>query len=127
MFKFRKNLVSHSQAPKTVSTETACSSVESEEMAYNLVETVMGSLSSKVEELKVNLTDQNGPKGGDDLKCTIWIRASGGLGTFVATTKGASLAVVRRAAEKIRSQLQRKIERKDSRRFRSLNKKGSYA
>ncbi|MFO0973439.1 MAG: ribosome-associated translation inhibitor RaiA [Phycisphaerae bacterium] len=79
----------------------------------------IGRFTKRVAEVRVALSDVNGPKGGPDKRCriTLEIIPSGGL--MAEETQADLFAAVSGAAERVKHALKRELERRRSGRSRA--------
>jgi ribosomal subunit interface protein len=79
--------------------------------ATRRVQRVMKFLENPAVRLQVSLSDENGPRGGEDKCCRIRLLGPRG-GTFVEATHADPYAAVDIAADRLAQALQRRLQRK---------------
>jgi len=73
-------------------------------------------LARRVRSVRVLLEDVNGPRGGDDVRCLVLARISGGGHVVVQETRRDPFAAVARASDRIGHGLARRLGRLRKRR-----------
>lgn len=89
------------------------------------MEFALGRFSSRITRVTVQLTDLNGPRGGEDKACSIEVRLSPSGSVRVEDSDADIVAVVDRVAERTRRAVARAIQREREIERRSRSAGGS--
>ncbi|MFA7329535.1 MAG: HPF/RaiA family ribosome-associated protein [Candidatus Delongbacteria bacterium] len=71
----------------------------------------LGRFAPRVRQVKVRLTDENGPKGGEDLSCRLELVLTAGGSLIVSERDSQPRPAADRAVERMARQLARHLER----------------
>lgn len=82
------------------------------------LESALARFRDRVRYVRVQLTDVNGPRGGDDIECSVRARLDAGGELVIQDTGRDSFTSVARAARRVRLNLARRIQRRRSGRRR---------
>ena len=76
------------------------------------LEFVSGERFDDIRRITVRLSDDNGPRGGDDKRCLIRARLPGNADVVVTETRGDLYAAIDRAATRLRRAVGRRLTRR---------------
>lgn len=72
---------------------------------------VFGSTRSSVRRISVRLSDENGPRGGDDMRCRMQVRLAAAPSVVIEDTESNLYVAIDRAADRIGRAVARRVER----------------
>ncbi len=75
------------------------------------MQTALGRFDASVDWVKVQISDINGPRGGEDIRCRVLAHVSGGRTLAIDETKSEPFAAVAHAAERLGRSVARRVDR----------------
>jgi ribosome-associated translation inhibitor RaiA len=87
--------------------------------AYNRVDAALAHAAGRVHTVLVVLSDENGPKGGEDKVCRVAARLAGGRAVVVEQTEPRVRAALDGATDRLRDAVDRHLDREVAARRRS--------
>ena len=89
---------------------------------------VFASTRRSVRRISVRLSDQNGPRGGDDMRCRMQVSLAAAPSVVIEDTEANLYVAIDRAADRIGRAVARRIERlRKDRRMSRLLPDGAYS
>ena len=80
------------------------------------LEHAFGRFADRIRRVRVQFTDVNGPRGGEDIECRVQATVAGGGQVIVHELRADPYAAVARACDRASQQLARRLERFQERR-----------
>lgn len=72
-------------------------------------------MADQIDDITIRIADLNGPRGGEDKRCTIYVTLASSGATLIAETD----SCIYRAVDKVTSRLKRVVSKKTRRTFQS--------